>query len=83
MLSEYTAKNNEALQKLVTEHKVKLKRFPDDVLKKLKELSDQVVAELAKKDAFSQKVFDSYKKYRDNVVAWHNISERDYINARS
>ncbi len=83
MLSEYTAKNNQALQELVSKHKVKVRRFPDEVLKKLKQLSDEVVKEIAGKDAFSKQVFESFSKYRDNVTAWHRISEQAYLNARS
>jgi len=82
MLAEYTTRNNAALHTLVTEHKVQLKRFPDSVLQKLKALSDDVVAEIAKKDALSQRVYDSFRAYRDQVMAWHDISERAYLDAR-
>jgi len=83
MLADYTARNNAALETLVKEHKVELRKFPDDVLKKMKELSDQVVAEVAEKDPMSKKVYESYKKFRDQAEAWHNVSERAYLNARS
>ena len=83
MLSEYTARNNAALRTLVTEHKVQLKRFPDPVMEKLKAISDEVVAEIAKKDALSKKVFESYRAFREQVMAWHDISERAYLNARA
>ena len=83
MLSEYTARNNAALRTLVTEHKVQLKRFPDPVMQKLKSISDEVVAEIAKKDAMSKKVFESYRAFREQVMAWHDISERAYLNARA
>jgi len=83
MLSEYTARNNQALQTLVNDHKVQLKRFPDEVMKKLKQYSDEVVNELASKDPFSKKVHDSFGKYRDQVVAWHDISERAFLNSRA
>ena len=81
-LSEFTARNNEALHLLVTKHKVDLRKFPDDVLKKLRSISEEVVAEIAAKDPMSKKVYDSYKKFRDQVVAWHDVSERAYLNAR-
>lgn len=83
MLSEYVSRNNRALKILVERHKVDLRRFPDDVLAKLRTLSDEVVAELAAKDPLSKEVFESYRKFRDNVVAWHKISEQAYLNARS
>jgi TRAP-type mannitol/chloroaromatic compound transport system substrate-binding protein len=85
MLSEYTARNNKSLQLLKTEFKdkVTIKRFPDDVLKKLKQVSHEVVAEIAKKDELSKRVYSSFKNYRDQVIAWHDISEKFYLNVRS
>jgi TRAP-type mannitol/chloroaromatic compound transport system substrate-binding protein len=83
MLAEYTARNNDSLHKLVTEHKVNLKPFPDDVMKKLRGLSDEVISELVAKDKMSAKVFASFQKFRDQAKAWHNISELAYYNARN
>ncbi len=83
MLAEYTARNNIALDTLVNKHKVQLKALPNDVLKKLREVSDEVVADVAAKDATSKKVFESFSTFRKQVVAWHDISERAYLNART
>jgi len=83
MLAEYTARNNDALQTLVHKHKVNLKPFPDDVLKKLHTLSDDVLTELAAKDKHSARVYASFKAFRKNVTQWHNISELAYYNARN
>jgi TRAP-type mannitol/chloroaromatic compound transport system substrate-binding protein len=83
MLAEYTTRNNQALQTLLNEHKVDLRRFPDEVLEKLKSLSDEVVAEVAEKDPMSKKVYDSFKTFREQAIAWHEISEKAYLNARS
>ncbi|MCP5205585.1 MAG: TRAP transporter substrate-binding protein [Hahellaceae bacterium] len=82
LLDEYTARNNAALMELVTQHGVQLKKFPDDVLNQLQVISEQVVAEVAEKDPASQKVYDSFKAFRDQVVQYHEISEKAYINAR-
>ncbi len=83
MLAEYTARNNDALQTLINKHSVEIRRFPDDVLHKLKEISDEVVKELASKDEFSKKVFDSYNSYREKVLSWSEYSERAYLNVRA
>lgn len=83
MLAEYTSRNNRALNILVKRHKVDLRRFPDDVLAKLRLLSDDVVTELGNKDAYSKKVFTSFTKFRDQVVPWQAISEQAYLNSRS
>ena len=82
-LSELTARNNTALQTLVHKHNVTLLPFPDEVLKQLHKVSDEVVAEVAKKDPMSKKVYDSYINFRNQVMQWHNVSERAYLNARA
>ncbi len=82
MLAEYTTRNQAALIELKEKHGVDVREFPADVLKKLQTLSDEVVAEVAGADPLSQKVYDSYKAYRDQVKAYHAVSEQAYINAR-
>jgi len=82
LLAEYTARNNAALRELVDEHGVELRRLPDDVLAELKVISDEVVKEIAGDDPLSQKIYQSYLKFKTDVTAYHEISERAYINAR-
>jgi TRAP-type mannitol/chloroaromatic compound transport system substrate-binding protein len=82
MQLEYIARNNRALQTLVDEHGVEVRRLPDEVLQRLRELADEVVAEIAAKDEFSQRVFDSFTGFKEQVVAWQNISERAFLNTR-
>jgi TRAP-type mannitol/chloroaromatic compound transport system substrate-binding protein len=82
MLAEYTARNPAALQTLISKHQVEVRRFPDDVLLKLRELSQQVVAEIAQKDEFSSKVYASYQKFLTQAKEWSGISELTYLQAR-
>ena len=82
MLDEFTALNNAALQTLLNEHKVVLKTFPKDVLAALKDAADETLEEVAAADPMSRKVYESFKDFRSKVSAWHEVSERAYINAR-
>ena len=82
MLAEYTARNNAALHTLVNKHKVDLRQFPDDVLAKLRQLSDEVVAEVAAKDELTKQVYESFRTFRDQVMEWHKVSEQSYLRAR-
>lgn len=82
MLSEYTARNQLALTDLVKKHKVDLRPLPDDVLKKLKTLSHEVVADVATHDKQCRKVYDSFLKFSKEVQAWTRISELAYLNVR-
>ncbi|MCW8918285.1 MAG: TRAP transporter substrate-binding protein [Gammaproteobacteria bacterium] len=81
-LSELTARNNQALHTLVYQHKVALRQFPAEVLAQLKKVSDEVVAEIVSKDPLGRKVYDSFTAFREQAAAWHDISERAYLNAR-
>ncbi|RUM92025.1 MAG: ABC transporter substrate-binding protein [Thiomicrospira sp.] len=83
MLSEYTARNQQALQTLVEKHGVQLRHFPDSVLKELKTLSAEVVEEEAAKDALSSKVWASQKVFKEQVTKWTNASEFAFIRARN
>ncbi|MEH6625506.1 MAG: TRAP transporter substrate-binding protein DctP [Motiliproteus sp.] len=83
MLANFTAKNNNALQQLVNDHHVELRKFPDEVLKRLKQLSEQVVADEAAKDPLSKKVYESFSTFKQQVEEWHGLSEMAYLNARS
>lgn len=83
MISEFTARNNAALKTLVEEHNVALRTFPDDLITELKKSSLEVLAEVAANDPDSQRVYDSLKGFLESVTAWHDVSERAFINARS
>ncbi|MCP5161260.1 MAG: TRAP transporter substrate-binding protein [Hahellaceae bacterium] len=82
MLDEYTARNNAALVELVEKHGVQLRKFPDSVLARLKALSEQTLAEVAANDPASKKVYESFSAFQRKVAAYHEISEKAYINAR-
>lgn len=82
MLDEFTARNNSALQELVEVHGVELRRLPDEVLLALAKASEEVLAELVAQDPMAAKINQSYTSFYKNVRAYHQISERAYINSR-
>jgi len=83
LFSEYTARNAVALQTLINEHQVKLKRFPPEVLDTLRDYAAQALSDLAAKDATSAKVYAAFEKFRKQVVGWTEVSEYAYLQARS
>ena len=85
MLAEYTARNNTALRELVDQHGVQLRRLPDDVLAEIRRISYELTAEIAQDsdDELVQRIYESFSRYRDGVIDYHEISERAYINARA
>jgi len=82
MLDEYTARNNRALQDLVNNHGVELRKLPDDVIIELHKATDEALAELVADDPLARRVYVSFRDFLDNVTQYHHISEQAYINAR-
>ncbi len=80
MLADFEAKNHEYLQKMIKEHNVQLKRFPDEVLNQLKVLSDEVLEAMAVEDPVCRKVYDAFKAFQQQVGGWSAISEQAYLN---
>ncbi|MBT3602449.1 MAG: TRAP transporter substrate-binding protein, partial [Candidatus Latescibacteria bacterium] len=66
-LAEFESKNNTYLQKLITEKGVQLKKFPDPVLKTLRQYAQEVVDEVIASDAMSKKIYTSFNDFRKNV----------------
>lgn len=83
LLAEYTAHNSYALKELQDEHKVEIRKLPDDVLAELRKLSQEAIEGLVTDDPLAQRIYESWRSYRDSVVPYHEISERAYINARA
>jgi TRAP-type mannitol/chloroaromatic compound transport system substrate-binding protein len=82
MLDEFTARNNAALEDLVRNHGVQLRRLPDDVLLALYHGTEKVMQQLVTGDPMAARVYQSYQKFYEGVRAYHHISEQAYINAR-
>lgn len=80
MLSEFEAKNNLYLQKIIQEKRVTIKRFPDDVLAAFRRLSAEVIDEITSRDPMSKKVYASFEQFREQISAWAELSERVYYN---
>lgn len=79
MLSEMEQKNISALQELRDREKVKIHHFPDDVLAKLKTLTDETLLEEAEKDPKFKRIYDAYQAFRQQNDAWSAISENAYL----
>jgi len=82
VLSEFVARNNASLTTLINQHKVQLRKFPDEVLDGLGKLAGEVMSDLASKDALSREVMDDYLKFRRGAMAWSRLSEQAFLTAR-
>lgn len=81
MLSEFEARNPEALRELKEKHKINVLPFPDDVLKTLKQLTQKTLDAEAASDQDFKRIYQAYKTFRANNDAWGDISEAAYARA--
>jgi len=84
MLDSYTADNYVALQTLLNDHKVDLRKLPEDVLKSLYVESMNTMRNFADpNDELAQRIVDSYIGFMENVRQYNEITEIAYNEARA
>ena len=83
MMSEYNAKNGDALESLIKNHGVELREFNDDVYDAFGEASDEVFADVVKHSDLAKRIHESFLKARANVGAWNKIADQAYLEQRN
>lgn len=78
VLSEFEAKNNIYLQKIISSESVQLKKFNPEILDSLKMASKLVLDEVAAHDELTERIYRSYKAFSDDIRAWSAFSEKLY-----
>lgn len=81
--AEFTANNGSALQTLINKHGVQVHEFPDEVFKAFGEASADVLSSVAKQDAITRKVYNSFIKFYRDVKDWTVLSDRSYTTKRA
>lgn len=78
VMAEFNSKNMIYLDKILNEGEVSLKAFPGEVLNKLREYTNEVLAELVDENEDCRKIFQSFDKFRRGIGLWSTISEKNY-----
>lgn len=81
MLDDYNAKNMEALEQLKADG-VEVRRLPDAVLARLKEVAAEVVEASAAADPAAAKVWEHQKAYLERLYAYAEVADKDIYNIR-
>ena len=79
MLSEMEQKNMSALDELRKREGIEIHRFPNEVLSRLKTLTNETLIEEAERDPKFKRVYDAYQNFRRKNDAWSAISENAYL----
>ena len=82
MMAEYTWGNAVALKQLKQDPNVEIRRLPDDVLKLLRQLSREAIADLAANDEWAARIQASYAGFQELSAPNQRITELAYMNAR-
>ncbi len=82
MMAEFTARNAAALEGIEKNPDIEIRRFPDEVLEKLSDYVDDIIAELAARDPKAAKINESFQAYKQKVERWTEISEKAFLNTR-
>jgi len=81
--AENDANNAGALETLIRQHGVQLRKFPEDHIKAYGTAWGEVLKELRDTgDALTKKTLDSYYKFQREQMAWSRIGLQEYLNAR-
>ncbi len=81
-LAEFTHYNGVALEQLIKDHGVEVRKQPDDVLAALARESKIVLEEAAASDDITRRVFESYKTSLLKTQKWSEISDEAFLTAR-
>jgi TRAP-type mannitol/chloroaromatic compound transport system substrate-binding protein len=79
MLAKYDALNPAALRRLVGQG-VQLKAFSRDIMNACYAAANEVYAEESEKNPKFKKVYDSWKKFRDDQILWFRVAEQNFDN---
>ena len=78
MLGECEMENAFHLNRIRESSDAEILRLPDEVLRSMKLISAEVMAELISDDPLSRKVYDSVRKFKDTIAGWVSASEKEF-----
>ena len=79
MVARYDAKNTEALRKLVSGG-AQLRALPPAVMEACYKVAHDIYAELSAKNADFKKIYEPWRKFRDDQYLWFRVAENTFDN---
>ena len=81
--TEFAARNAAALKQVRADENIEIRAFPDDVLRELRALAEEVIDDMAAKDPLVARVAESFEAYRQAAGDWTEISEQAMLKSRT
>ncbi len=78
MLAKYDARNGEALDRLVNEKGVQLRRYSDDILQAAQEAAFELYEERAAESDNFRSVFENWQEFRQKMYNWNQINQLSF-----
>ena len=82
MTNEFSARNASALNTLINEHGVDVRPFPEDVINRLREISEEVIMETRNENDLSRRIVDSFVEFRAQMKEYQLVSDIAYAEIR-
>ena len=82
ILSRFQAINNNALQKLIKDHGVKMRPYSDELLKAIGNRASEVLPQIASKSSDAKSLYNEIVAIRESMLDWSTYSELAFIEAR-
>jgi TRAP-type mannitol/chloroaromatic compound transport system substrate-binding protein len=82
MRAEFAYRDTEALQTILDDPEVELRRFPQPVLDRLKEITRELLDEMSERDPLIAKIRASQAEFQQRSAVLQSITERAYLEAR-
>ncbi|RMF11283.1 MAG: TRAP transporter substrate-binding protein [Alphaproteobacteria bacterium] len=80
--AEYKVRNAEAQKTLAEQHGITPRAFPEEVVRELKRVSAEVLAEVAEEDDITRRVYQSMMAAKSKYQAYEETAEHAFIDAR-
>ncbi|WOR15451.1 TRAP transporter substrate-binding protein [Hyphomonas sp. FCG-A18] len=81
-VGEFAYQNGVYLEKLVNEEGVQLRRFPDEVMARVQEISADIRSDAGSGGDLERRIYESFEEALKKLRGWASISEGPYLAAR-
>ena len=82
MRAEFAYRDAEALQTILEDPEIEVRRFPQPVLERLKEITRELLDEMSDRDPLIARIRASQEAFLQRSAVFQSITERAYLEAR-